>query len=70
MPENYDCIIIGAGPIGLMHAKLNMMAGAGMIMMNDLLEERLKLCASTSFQSPAGTTDAPIYCHFSRKMTA
>jgi L-iditol 2-dehydrogenase len=38
-------LIIGAGPIGLMHAKLNKMAGAGRILMNDILPERLELCA-------------------------
>jgi len=38
-------LIIGAGPIGLMHAKLSRMAGAGTIMMNDINENRLVLCA-------------------------
>ena len=35
-------LIIGAGPIGIMHAKLALMAGAGKVFMNDLSEERLK----------------------------
>lgn len=34
-------LIIGAGPIGVMHAKIARLAGAGRIMMNDLSEERL-----------------------------
>ncbi|MFW5688384.1 MAG: alcohol dehydrogenase catalytic domain-containing protein [Spirochaetota bacterium] len=37
-------LIIGAGPIGLMHAKLYLMAGAGAVIMNDLLPHRLELC--------------------------
>ena len=39
-------LIIGAGPIGLMHAKLYLMAGAGAVIMNDLLPARLELCKS------------------------
>jgi L-iditol 2-dehydrogenase len=35
-------LIFGAGPIGVMHAKLYRAAGAGMIIMNDINEERLK----------------------------
>lgn len=34
-------LIIGAGPIGIMHAKLARLGGAGRIIMNDLSEERL-----------------------------
>lgn len=34
-------MIIGAGPIGIMHAKLALMAGAGQVFMNDLSKERL-----------------------------
>lgn len=37
--------VIGAGAIGLMHAKLCRMAGAAKIILNDLSEERLKTCA-------------------------
>lgn len=35
-------LIIGAGPIGVMHAKLARLGGAGRIIMNDLSEERLE----------------------------
>lgn len=46
-PQPGDVVlIIGAGPIGLMHAKLYLMAGAGAVIMNDLLTERLELCRS------------------------
>jgi L-iditol 2-dehydrogenase len=37
-------LIIGAGPIGLMHAKVAFMAGATKVFMNDLSAERLSLC--------------------------
>jgi L-iditol 2-dehydrogenase len=37
-------LIIGAGPIGLMHAKVALMAGAAAVFMNDLSAERLSLC--------------------------
>jgi L-iditol 2-dehydrogenase len=37
-------VIIGAGPIGLMHAKLGKMAGAGKIIINDLNTDRLAEC--------------------------
>lgn len=44
-PQPGDVVlIIGAGPIGLMHAKLYLMAGAGAVIMNDLKKERLELC--------------------------
>ena len=36
-------LIIGAGPIGLMHAKLSRTAGAGKVIVNDLNEERLAI---------------------------
>jgi L-iditol 2-dehydrogenase len=35
-------LVIGAGPIGIMHAKLALMAGAAKVFMNDLSAERLK----------------------------
>jgi L-iditol 2-dehydrogenase len=38
-------LVIGAGPIGLMHAKLALMAGAAKVLMNDLNRERMALCA-------------------------
>ncbi len=37
-------LVIGAGPIGLMHAKVYKMAGAGLVMINDTNEERLAVC--------------------------
>ena len=37
-------LVIGAGPIGLMHAKVAFMAGAAKVYMNDLSAERLSLC--------------------------
>ena len=37
-------LVIGAGPIGLMHAKVAFMAGAAKVYMNDLSTERLSLC--------------------------
>lgn len=37
-------LIIGAGPIGLMHAKLAKMAGAGQVILSDLSEPRLDVC--------------------------
>ena len=49
-------LIIGAGPIGLMHAKLYLMAGAGAVIMNDLIPARLELCRSIE---PAIVTTGP-----------
>ncbi len=37
-------LIIDAGPIGLMHARLAKMAGASKIFMHDVSENRLALC--------------------------
>lgn len=37
-------LIIGAGPIGLMHAKLYLMAGAGAVIINDINQQRLDQC--------------------------
>ena len=42
-PGDY-VLIIGAGPIGLMHAKLAKMAGAAKVMIHDLSPERLETC--------------------------
>ncbi|MDR3121322.1 MAG: alcohol dehydrogenase catalytic domain-containing protein, partial [Clostridiales bacterium] len=39
-------VIIGAGAIGLMHAKLAKMAGAAKIILNDLSADRLRECAA------------------------
>lgn len=38
-------LIIGAGPIGCMHAMLAQMAGAALIILNDLSEDRLAYCS-------------------------
>ena len=44
-PQPGDVVVVfGAGPIGLMHAKLYLMAGAGSVIMNDLRADRLSLC--------------------------
>lgn len=37
-------LIIGSGPIGLMHGLMAKMAGAGQVIFHDLSEERLALC--------------------------
>jgi L-iditol 2-dehydrogenase len=37
-------LIIGAGPIGILHAKLAKMAGAAKVIINDLSQERLDIC--------------------------
>lgn len=37
-------LIIGTGPIGIMHAKLAKMAGAAKVMLNDISSERLEVC--------------------------
>lgn len=40
-----DCmVIIGAGAIGLMHAMLGLLSGAGLVIMNDLSPQRLEQC--------------------------
>ena len=42
---NDTVLIIGSGPIGIMHAMLARMAGASKIIINDLSEDRLKIVA-------------------------
>ena len=37
-------LVIGAGPIGLMHAKLHKLAGAGKVIIHDINESRLDIC--------------------------
>jgi L-iditol 2-dehydrogenase len=37
-------IVIGAGPVGLLHAKLYKLAGAGLVMMSDINPDRLRTC--------------------------
>ena len=49
-------LVIGAGPIGLLHAKLYRMAGAGLVMIHDLNEDRLAVCAQ---QDPSFVTLGP-----------
>lgn len=49
-------LIIGSGPIGLMHAKLARMAGAAKVLINDISEDRLALCRK--FDSFFTTVDA------------
>ncbi len=49
-------LVIGAGPIGLLHAKLYRMAGAGLVMIHDLNEARLAVCAR---QDPSFVTLGP-----------
>lgn len=39
-------LVIGAGPVGLMHARVHRLAGASRIIMNDINEARLSLCKS------------------------
>lgn len=39
-----NVLIVGAGPIGIMHAKLALLAGAARVIMNDLSLERLQEC--------------------------
>lgn len=39
-----NVLIIGAGPIGILHAKLCKMAGAARVMISDLSKERLEKC--------------------------
>ena len=44
-PQPGDAVLIlGAGPIGLMHAKLYLLAGAGLVALNDINPERLAEC--------------------------
>lgn len=38
------CLVIGAGAIGIMHAKLAKMHGASKVIINDLSQERLDVC--------------------------
>ena len=55
-------LIIGAGPIGLMHAKLARAGGAGKVFLNDLSVERLELCRSLepSLVTIAGEVIRPV----------
>ncbi len=42
--EGDTVLVIGAGPIGIMHAMLAKAQGASKVMVNDLSEERLEIC--------------------------
>jgi len=47
-------LIVGAGPIGLMHAKLAKISGASAVIINDISTERLTLCVKIDpFFTPA-----------------
>ncbi len=50
-------VIIGAGPIGIMHAMLAEMAGAGCVIVNDLSAERLAACRRVSSRFVAVQSD-------------
>ena len=39
-----NVLIVGTGPIGILHAKLAKMAGAASVMLNDISVERLEVC--------------------------
>jgi len=52
-------VIIGAGPVGLMHAKLALMSGAAKVIMNDLSRSRLDECASIEPRITAVTENLP-----------
>lgn len=56
-------LIIGAGPIGLMHAKISRMAGAGKVIVNDVNETRLATVRqlAPSFLTVAGDPGAELY---------
>ena len=56
-------LIIGGGPIGIMHAKLAKMAGAAKVFINDISEDRLVLCRKTdSFFTPVDAS-VPLQDH-------
>ena len=52
-------LVIGAGPIGLMHAKLALMGGAARVFMNDISQERLDLCTKAE-PSIVAVTGGPV----------
>ncbi|MCR8633053.1 zinc-dependent dehydrogenase [Paenibacillus radicis (ex Xue et al. 2023)] len=54
-------LIIGAGPIGLMHAKLAKMAGASKVIINDISEERLAMCREIDDAITTVSTDLKPY---------
>lgn len=56
-------LVIGAGAIGIMHALLARMAGAGLVVVNDLAAERLELVKSidSKIETVDGTIDLEEY---------
>ncbi len=56
-----DVVVIGAGPIGIMHAKLAKMAGAGRVFISDLSEERLAVCKQLEPSFITVSTDIKAY---------
>jgi L-iditol 2-dehydrogenase len=46
MQPGATVVIIGAGPIGIMHARVHRAAGAALVVVSDVNPERLKLCRS------------------------
>jgi len=54
-------VIIGAGAIGLMHAKLALMSGAAKVIMNDLSKSRLEECAAIEPRITAVSENLPGY---------
>ena len=52
-------VIIGAGAIGLMHAKLALMSGAAHVIMNDLSRGRLDECAAIEPRITAAAENLP-----------
>ena len=56
-------LIIGAGPIGVMHAKISKLAGAGKVIINDIHAQRLEIARSIdpSFITVGGDIRAEIH---------
>lgn len=64
-PGDY-VLVTGAGPIGVMHAVLAKMSGAGRVYINDISKERLKLCKAID---PSFTTVCGDVVAFMKKDT-
>ena len=54
-------LVIGAGPIGIMHARLAKMAGAAKVFINDLSENRLALCREADSSFITVDASAPLH---------
>jgi L-iditol 2-dehydrogenase len=52
-------VIVGAGPIGLLHAKVYKLAGAGLVAINDVNEGRLAACAALESSFAMVGPDSP-----------